>query len=1543
MLVLLAVAFLLSGVCAGKEGIWIVTQDDAELWVSPDGEGQVAGRLYLFSYIVGVETDARVVRVTFPEKGFVQQRSLLRISAEVIDAELINAESASSFSAGDGVLGSRGFSLSWIDQWPIGAGTLGALVGGTFGGDVIPVAVPNYYVASREGLRKTLVRKFEKSRVSNVTDSDAFRLAREALRDGDFTTAEKRSREMPRGVLGRFEYMGDIVLVTSRDVMSVKSTFASRLHAAERRHENSSMLPSNKANNILTRRRRAMRKDADGGPRQEALQGILTSLQDGSDGTAELDWGRDATSISGLDSASPPPPPPVRHSSDSQPSSVPSPQKFNYLQTSYLELNGGVSSSFHLARFSSDANANEEKWRRVSVQHRTWFVSRLQQQSRAASKKNNEAVLIGRISCNPPVSLLADNAEEEEKHSKPSSDEGCLSTAVQLARSTHVLDGFPPRVTVEIVPSSAVDKQNQQQQIRLGLAIGPSSEALGPHAYTCAAIQCVPSSPSSAKARMDYLSPGTVVCRHGHEVQIFASAAAQEGQEVYRRALEAWARFVKTVPEEENSANLLFDPKVDEIWGGEHDFGYNASKALELKERCWRNVDRAMSLGREEMLKRNRASVSSEMRRVELKLGDARGNGVSAEREGKGKAVDEEEALLLQRSESLYQFGRYLFLSSASSHALNLQGVWGEGRVSVWNADYHLNVNLQMAYWAADSARLSHLSMPPLVALLRKLRLEGSGVARSLFSCPGWVALGNLDGLSFNPTLNSEPHWALCVSCGAWAALSLWDHLSFAHVSSSSGAEAMEELLLSFRGIAEFFLVHMTSLGQGGTTSTLHVGPSSSPENSYGLMSPSYLDKMLFEMSASSSAVNQTDQVASRSASSHSSERGDEGREFAPRQKRSPARRSVDGAGASNTGVDKSRRSGRKSKEEQNGRALLSEEDKKLSERVLDSGDPEKIPGAPATFTKASLPENIANLLFQPPHQHPRVVKKNRRSRNTKELANTLLGLDPSLSQSTAFLAFSTALDLSVLRNVAVAYGLALDLDAACSSKAKPRGQKAGQFACSSMQSKDDRRVAARFLAAVKRLPYSALPVQGHNGAVLEYPVPFPATAAFPCVAASGAASGSDAGLSSTSGTSGTSGTRSGNLKGQKSANLSVPRVDWFIREDVDSQHRHFSSMHWLYPGLFQPSSGASVGVGVGVSSATSQSSLWRAANESLTTKHESGSGHTSWSASWEACLWARLGAGDLSWKALTRLSEKYSTVRLMSLHPHLVKRRLGSSKCSTCYEEQLSTAYAIRNRVRRKVDGSVTQRGANGEEARVTVDFVMVHRENRARRLPENARQLSTRDKSSFQLDGNLGYVAAVNEMLLQSHTPSILRLLPALPAAWASGKVLGLGARGDVVVSMSWRAGRVRVARLEFLSPHPWNAGLAETSPGYFSWAPGALNVASQVLKLLVSFPQAAATTRKGKKKPAEAAKLSIKSSADARGRSCASAASSSSMGSFQDAYNWLLGSKTKTNPSTSFAEPSLLRAEGRGSLLLTLRAQLSWPCVVLLCAQLDDCEDL
>lgn len=109
------------------------------------------------------------------------------------------------------------------------------------------------------------------------------------------------------------------------------------------------------------------------------------------------------------------------------------------------------------------------------------------------------------------------------------------------------------------------------------------------------------------------------------------------------------------------------------------------------------------------------------------------------------------------------------------------------------------------------------------------------------------------------------------------------------------------------------------------------------------------------------------------------------------------------------------------------------------------------------------------------------------------------------------------------------------------------------------------------------------------------------------------------------------------------------------------------------------------------------------------------------------------------------------------------------------------------------------------------TTGWAMAHRMNCRARLGEGDRahevyQLFIREKTlpnlwtvhpPFQIDGSLGTMAGVAEMLLQSHE-AYTSILPALPAAWNTGSFDGLVARGNFVVSAEWKDGQVTGATI-------------------------------------------------------------------------------------------------------------------------------------------------
>ncbi|MFA5204578.1 MAG: glycoside hydrolase N-terminal domain-containing protein [Lentisphaeria bacterium] len=69
--------------------------------------------------------------------------------------------------------------------------------------------------------------------------------------------------------------------------------------------------------------------------------------------------------------------------------------------------------------------------------------------------------------------------------------------------------------------------------------------------------------------------------------------------------------------------------------------------------------------------------------------------------------------------------------------------------------------------------------------------------------------------------------------------------------------------------------------------------------------------------------------------------------------------------------------------------------------------------------------------------------------------------------------------------------------------------------------------------------------------------------------------------------------------------------------------------------------------------------------------------------------------------------------------------------------------------------------------------------------------------DRRVFQVEASFGAMATVSELLLQDRG-GLLRLLPALPAAWTDGEAKGLRARSGFEVDLRWAGGRLAEARI-------------------------------------------------------------------------------------------------------------------------------------------------
>ena len=95
-------------------------------------------------------------------------------------------------------------------------------------------------------------------------------------------------------------------------------------------------------------------------------------------------------------------------------------------------------------------------------------------------------------------------------------------------------------------------------------------------------------------------------------------------------------------------------------------------------------------------------------------------------------------AVDLELQETLFHYGRYLLIASSRPGTLpaNLQGLWNQHINAPWNADYHLNINLQMNYWLANLTQLDELNNP-LFDYIDRLIVSGRTTAQKNFGARG--------------------------------------------------------------------------------------------------------------------------------------------------------------------------------------------------------------------------------------------------------------------------------------------------------------------------------------------------------------------------------------------------------------------------------------------------------------------------------------------------------------------------------------------------------------------------------------------------------------------------------------------------------------------------------------------------------------------------------------------------------------------------------------------------------------------------------------
>ena len=175
--------------------------------------------------------------------------------------------------------------------------------------------------------------------------------------------------------------------------------------------------------------------------------------------------------------------------------------------------------------------------------------------------------------------------------------------------------------------------------------------------------------------------------------------------------------------------------------------------------------------------------------------------------------------------EALYfQYGRYLLLSSSRAGSLpaNLQGVWNSSDTPPWNADYHVNINLQMNYWPAESTNLAE-TVDPLLDFIAALVPSGRRAAQQIQGAPGWTLFLNTNAWGYTglidwPTAFWQPEAA------AWLAQSEYEHYRY----SGDARFLRHRAWPVMRAAAQYWLAALRVDPRDGR---LVVNPSYSPEH----------------------------------------------------------------------------------------------------------------------------------------------------------------------------------------------------------------------------------------------------------------------------------------------------------------------------------------------------------------------------------------------------------------------------------------------------------------------------------------------------------------------------------------------------------------------------------------------------------------------------------------------------------------------------------------------------------------------------------------
>ena len=246
------------------------------------------------------------------------------------------------------------------------------------------------------------------------------------------------------------------------------------------------------------------------------------------------------------------------------------------------------------------------------------------------------------------------------------------------------------------------------------------------------------------------------------------------------------------------------------------------------KQLCENNISQTAQLTYNQLFETHLRDYQSLYNRVKINL-DNSANPTELPQDKRLARVQKDDYQDPYLSELLFQYGRYLLITSSRKGdlAANLQGLWNQNMNPPWSADYHININLQMNYMAAEAVNLAECHQP-LFVLMDSLMKHGQQTAKQMYNANGWVVHHLTD--VFWRTAPADDVPGLWPMGQGWLCHHVYDHYLF----SKNKTFLRKQAFPLMKGAAEFYLDFLKPIPAGlPMAGKLVSNPSHSPENAF--------------------------------------------------------------------------------------------------------------------------------------------------------------------------------------------------------------------------------------------------------------------------------------------------------------------------------------------------------------------------------------------------------------------------------------------------------------------------------------------------------------------------------------------------------------------------------------------------------------------------------------------------------------------------------------------------------------------------------------